>query len=147
MDMMTRSPIFLTAFLSVALHAHADTAQDDVARSTAVPYKMTGVVMVHVATPSAFDEPTSADEYKSFLITTEQATYFLNHARSISERSRMHDLTVSPCYALGTVKFASGYTATWTIIHGGAGLMTPQTGKFKGTVISLHCKKCEDKDM
>jgi hypothetical protein len=143
-----RKSILITLMLLQAIHfAYADVAQKDSDTDTVPAYKMPRISQVTVRVASASDEEGKTEDCSKFAITPKSAKFFLTHARPVSHRAHTHDYTVSYCYAEGDVKFKNGEHATWTIVHGGTGLMTPKSGKFKDQVISLYCAKCDDMDM
>jgi hypothetical protein len=145
--MMRASLLIAILLLSPIQIAYADVAHADEDGYAVPAYKLAKVAKVTVRTASASDESGKTEDCSKFIITPKAAKFFLNHAKPVSQRARTHDYTVSYCYAEGDVKFVNGERASWTIVHGGTGLMTPKSGKFKDQVISLHCAKCDDMDM
>lgn len=141
-----RAWILLMLLLPLAGTAQTSAEQEkaDIENYTPVPYRLTKVVKVTVRVPSVSSDTGLSEDCSTFVITRKRATYFFNHAKIISNRARTHDKDMSYCHAEGTVMFANGDRADWTISRYGTAVMALTSGKLKDRPISLFCAKCED---
>ncbi|WP_211465584.1 hypothetical protein [Collimonas silvisoli] len=132
----------LAVVLSLFAHmGFADEPKDD---PDHLPYKMTKVVKVGITVASERGDYNPEENCTSYVITPKLATFFFNHAKSISSAETHHLYNLTSCSAKGTVTFANGDEATWTMPRGGVAFMSTKQGKFKDTAIALYCEKCGD---
>ena len=110
------------------------------------PYRLGKIAKLTITSASQRSDYDAAEDCQSFVMTPKLVRFFLQHGHPVSEAARMKELDFSSCQAEGSVQFSSGEEATWLIWRGGAALMLPSTGKFKGKKVYLHCVKCEDWD-
>ena len=143
--MLIKLAIFFIGSLS-ALTAYAEVYDDPQSPDyyNIIPYKPGKVKEAVVTAPSEKSKIRPTEDCTTFVMTPKLVKYFFRHARAVSERTQMHELDWSACYAEGTIIFDNKDIGTWLIARYGSGALSLKNGKFKGKTVFFYCSKCDD---
>ena len=114
-------------------------AEDDHVLRRLTPPSITSMV---IGARSSNPDREPDTDCSKFAVTPAQARFFLRHAQAISKRAHDHDHPWTTCRIDGTVKYANGMRAEWSIDAGGRGILMPINGKRKHVVYFLYCEAC-----
>lgn len=107
------------------------------------PIQLPRVATVRIAengaTAPASDAP--AANCSKFRLTANGVRRYLSRAMEANESDAHHTLDWSPCYASGTLTFADGRSAHWSISQAGTGSLA----RDDGTRVFLYCPTCKRK--
>jgi|GEM_PF-1475879 len=100
------------------------------------------IVQVTVDVPSERADLGQNTDCSTFFLRPRHVRFFFRHAQAVSKRDYNQYYDWTECRASGTLKYANGMRAEWTIEIGGRGILMPTNGRRKDVLYYLNCEAC-----